>query len=93
MQLCFATFVIFLHMCVAENLVLTALVTKKGDTGGGRIIEEGIVLSFKDYNCLTTIIIWIKLINVLNTLPIALRYESDIFLLTHSFHDTANINF
>lgn len=66
---------------------------KKGDTGGGIIIEEGICLSFKGYNCLTTTIIWIKLINVLNTLPIALRCESDIFLLTHSFHDTANINF
>lgn len=35
MQLCFATFVIFLHVCVAENLVLTALVTKR------ETLEEG----------------------------------------------------
>lgn len=83
LQLCFATSVIFLHVRVAVNLVLTALVTKRETLGGGRITEESIFLSFKDYKCLTTTIIRVTLINGLNTLLIALRYGSDIFLLTY----------
>lgn len=83
LQLCFAMSIIFLHVRAAENLVLTALITKRETLGGGRITEESIFLSFKDCNCLITAIIWITLINVLNTLPVTLRYGSDVLLLRH----------
>lgn len=58
------------------------LVTKRETLGGGRTTEQSISWSFKGCNCLTTDIIWIKLINVLDTLPISPRSEGGKFFPT-----------